>query len=1174
MGIGTNTPSARLHVVGPGSGNAGQLYIADDSAYNGSPMGVIQLGGQYRSSPTDTTAFAEIYGAKENGVDGDYAGYLSFYTRTNGSIPAERLRVSSAGAIRFNNYNCSTFVNGGVLTTDASGNIICADDDGGAGGASTLQATYDADVDGSDAIITLTAADGGILFRDASTALGTTLFAVQDNTGATGYLTVSAATTAIGNNLTVTGSGTFNGNVTVGDASSDTLTVAATSTFNAAVTVNATQTVNTDSGSAFRINNSTSGEVLNVDTTNSQVTINGQNQEDIRNWAGTTAIPWARQDAASAVYNGYVYSTGGAAGVSSTPDTNMSKAKINPDGSLGSWTSVGMLAARQEHVAVAYQGYLYIISGNANTALSPDYQNNVWVAKINPDDGGVGAGMRGLTALPTGLRLARGLAYNGYIYVVGGNNGATVSTVYYAKVLSDGSLGTWNTATAGLPLARQSHDVVVANGRMYVIGGYNGSAQSSVYFGTIGSDGNITSWTTATNPLPEARSDHASFVQNGYIYVTGGGSSGATNTVYYSKINSSTGQPGTWATSTVLPATRLGHNVETYNGYVYLMGGSYTTNVYYGSGPRTKVAGTLDLTTVGGSDIMSANGMAGVLSAGDTNVLGDLRVTQSSLFLGDANFANDVVIDSPDAQLMVVNKISGGEVLPLKLHNDTSTTGSKVAIDFGVSQVYNTTTAKIGVERMDGGAGDIYFNNYNGSALIETVRIQSDGDLAVDTNTLFVDAVNDRVGIGTAAPEFKLQIAGAGNNFVSNDAYAGIGVFQGRRANGTQAAPTALATNEVITQLSARGHDGTAFSGTQAAITLQTIGAWNGTSHGTAIRFQVTDSSSTTLVQQAGLNSDGSFVIANSDTDSQSSRLRVVAHSASTIGTIIQGTSTQTADLLKLKRDTLDVLTVAGTGAVVMRNSANSTDAFQVQNASSQRVLGVNTTAGEVTLGTGSTLAGKLVVYNATNSNAVTLTVGATSASYTLTLPTSVGSANQCLQNSATPGILTWAACGGGASTKTIKVLAEYAGGILSGDGTSNTGTMAANHDSTARRNYYEWTTTQGTAQDYDVVATVQMPSDFVSIGAASGFKFYMYDGDGATTTAKVTWTVIDGSGTQCFSSDFNGGAANTWEQKSASSLGTCTFSANSEVTFRFKLTTTSGAGSIRIGGFEYQYSN
>ena len=174
-----------------------------------------------------------------------------------------------------------------------------------------------------------------------------------------------------------------------------------------------------------------------------------------------------------------------------------------------------------------------------------------------------------------------------------------MSTVYYARVNSDGTLGTWNTTSASLPAARQSHDVVVANGRMYVIGGYNGSAVSTIYYGSIGNDGNISSWTTASNSLPAARADHASIVENGYLYVLGGGSSGATNTVYYSKIGSN-GAPDDWASSSNLPASKLGLDVVTFNGYVYQLGGSYTTNTYYGSFPRTKIAGTLDLTNIGG----------------------------------------------------------------------------------------------------------------------------------------------------------------------------------------------------------------------------------------------------------------------------------------------------------------------------------------------------------------------------------------------------------------------------------------------------------------------------------------------------------------------------------------------------------------------------------------------
>jgi hypothetical protein len=40
----------------------------------------------------------------------------------------------------------------------------------------------------------------------------------------------------------------------------------------------------------------------------------------------------------------------------------------------------------------------------------------------------------------------------------------------------------------------------------------------------------------------------------------------------------------------------------------------------------------------------------------------------------------------------------------------------------------------------------------------ESMRIDTSGNLAVDTNTLFVDATNNRVGVGTATPTIKLQV--------------------------------------------------------------------------------------------------------------------------------------------------------------------------------------------------------------------------------------------------------------------------------------------------------------------------------------------------------------------------------------------------------------------------------
>src|SRR5690606_33771498 len=51
------------------------------------------------------------------------------------------LVLSAADQIVLSGFNCSTYDNGGVLTTDANGNIVCQNDDGGAAGTITGSGT-------------------------------------------------------------------------------------------------------------------------------------------------------------------------------------------------------------------------------------------------------------------------------------------------------------------------------------------------------------------------------------------------------------------------------------------------------------------------------------------------------------------------------------------------------------------------------------------------------------------------------------------------------------------------------------------------------------------------------------------------------------------------------------------------------------------------------------------------------------------------------------------------------------------------------------------------------------------------------------------------------------------------------------------------------------------------
>lgn len=112
------------------------------------------------------------------------------------------LTLSSGGNIRLSGFNCTTFTNGGVLTTDASGNITCANDDGGAGGAVTGSGTTNrvALFTGSQSI-----ADSWLLQNGSTLEI--------DNTRNLSLL---------GGNFDVTGTGSFsgllsaNGGVTLG----------------------------------------------------------------------------------------------------------------------------------------------------------------------------------------------------------------------------------------------------------------------------------------------------------------------------------------------------------------------------------------------------------------------------------------------------------------------------------------------------------------------------------------------------------------------------------------------------------------------------------------------------------------------------------------------------------------------------------------------------------------------------------------------------------------------------------------------------------------------------------------------------------------------------------------------------------------------------------------------
>ena len=155
--------------------------------------------------------------------------------------------------------------------------------------------------------------------------------------------------------------------------------------------------------------------------------------------------------------------------------------------------------------------------------------------------------------------------------MVGGVNaaGTTISSVEYAPINSNGTLGSWSAATGSLGTAHKQSAAAAYNGYLYSLGGNTGSLSTTVYYASAGS-GDIASWSTTT-VLPYAVRNASATTYNGYLYVAGGvDGSGNTAKVIYAPINSN-GTLGSWLYTSALPLSGA-TSIVAANGHLYASG--------------------------------------------------------------------------------------------------------------------------------------------------------------------------------------------------------------------------------------------------------------------------------------------------------------------------------------------------------------------------------------------------------------------------------------------------------------------------------------------------------------------------------------------------------------------------------------------------------------------------
>jgi len=183
------------------------------------------------------------------------------------------------------------------------------------------------------------------------------------------------------------------------------------------------------------------------------------------------------------------------------------------------------------------------------------------------------SGWAAASALPEALYSHGMTAVNGRVYAAGGilSGGVVSSGVWSAAMLPDGSLGSW-IAEGTLPAPREALVLVSWGGRLYAIGGFDGSAKATVYWAPLEENGRVGEW-SLTESLPGARFKHGALAHDGYLYVFGGDNGIFPQSTVYSSPITDNGPIGSWTAGTSLPAARNGHAVAVSSGRVYLSGG-------------------------------------------------------------------------------------------------------------------------------------------------------------------------------------------------------------------------------------------------------------------------------------------------------------------------------------------------------------------------------------------------------------------------------------------------------------------------------------------------------------------------------------------------------------------------------------------------------------------------
>ncbi len=235
------------------------------------------------------------------------------------------------------------------------------------------------------------------------------------------------------------------------------------------------------------------------------------------------------------------------------------------------WQVISSLNTPRGGKAVIYDDYIYEMGGGNNSGTK---ESSVEYALVNPD-GTLGT-WNFTSPMVTDKNHFAVVVWNGFLYVVGGIDlsNTRFASIERAEINPDGSLGTWQVISS-MTTPRAAAAAVVANGFLYAIGGgdYSGPLDS-IERAAINPDGSLGSW-SVIDSLTMPLHSHAAVTSGNYLYVLGGSSgfcSCVTTSVERALINPD-GSLGSWVSMTSLENARYQFGAVAVNGSIFALGG-------------------------------------------------------------------------------------------------------------------------------------------------------------------------------------------------------------------------------------------------------------------------------------------------------------------------------------------------------------------------------------------------------------------------------------------------------------------------------------------------------------------------------------------------------------------------------------------------------------------------